>query len=159
MDPNPVKASALTLIASQSTLTLATAGKQGPWAAPVYYAYRKGRFYFFSNPTARHIQEAMESGAAGGAIHVPARSWKDIRGLQMSGRILEIGPGLEALEALGVYLGKYAFTREFFSQGEASDLEGFSKRFRVRLYAFAPSLVFYLDNAVRFGFREAVSLP
>jgi len=34
----------------------------------------------------------------------------------------------------------------------------FAKRFGVKLYGFVPSLVYYLDNQIRFAFREEVRL-
>lgn len=76
----------------------------------------------------------------------------------MSGRIHKVRPGLKAIEAVRAYVQKYPFTREFFDPGQDLDLENFGNRFRVRLYRFDPSLVYYLDNQIRFGFREAIQL-
>lgn len=76
----------------------------------------------------------------------------------MSGRVRKVRPGLKALEAVRAYVDKYPFTREFFDPGQDLDLEEFAKRFRVRFYRFDPELVYYMDNGVRFGFRESVEL-
>jgi uncharacterized protein YhbP (UPF0306 family) len=145
------------VVDSQSTLTLATSAGGEAWAAPVYYVDHGAALYFFSKPDARHVREALSaSGRAAGSIHVPAASWRDIRGLQMSGRIEAVGPGLEAARAVRGYLRKYPFTMEFFGEGQTADLESFRDRFKVRLYRFRPDLVYYLDNRIRFGFREKV---
>jgi len=161
-DPNPteqdLKNMTEDLIKAQSTMTLATAMENIAWAAPVYYAYLKYRFYFFSAPASRHIQESLASNQASSAIYAPASTWQEIRGVQMSGSVENISPGLEAIEAVRAYLKKFAFTKEFFSPGQALDLSAFTSRFRVKLYRFKPSLIYYMDNSIRFGFREKVCL-
>lgn len=146
------------LIAAQSTMALATAANGEAWAAPVYYVFHGGAFYFFSAPDSRHIQEALESGQASAAIYPFVASWKEIRGLQMSGRIRKVRPGVKAVKAVRAYVDNYPFTREFFDPRQELDLEGFGKRFRVRFYRFDPELVYYMDNAIRFGFRQAIQL-
>ena len=146
------------LIDSVSTMTLATSGGKEAWAAPVYYVFYDRGFYFFSAPDSRHIVESAASGQAAAAIYPAVSSWRDIRGIQMSGRIDPVRPGLKAIGALRAYIGKYPFTQEFFESRQELDLEAFAKRFRVRLYRFEPRLVCYLDNKIRFGFRESVCL-
>ena len=146
------------LIASQSTMALATARNAQAWAAPVYYVFYGGSFYFFSTPDSRHIVEADDSGQAAAAIYPFVSSWQDIRGIQMSGEIKKAGLGLTAIHALKLYIEKYPFVREFFDPGQDLDLEEFNKRFRVRFYRFRPNLVYYMDNTIRFGFREAITL-
>jgi hypothetical protein len=146
------------LIREQNTMTLATANRNSAWAAPVYYAYFKTCFYFFSDPTSRHIQESLMSGQASAAIYAAASTWQGIRGIQMSGKIENISAGLMAVEALRAYLKKFPFTKNFFSPGKNLDLSAFSRRFKVKLYRFNPDLIYYLDNGIRFGFRERVTL-
>ena len=146
------------LIESQNTMTLATALKEQAWAAPVYYANLLFKFYFFSDPTSRHIREAMDSRQASAAVFEPASSWKGIRGIQMSGRIQSLSPGLEAVRALRAYLKKYPFTKEFFGKDQSLDLNAFITRFRVKLYRFEPSLLYYTDNSIRFSFRAEIPL-
>ena len=159
-DPNPteqdLKNMTEDLIKAQSTMTLATAMENIAWAAPVYYAYLKYRFYFFSAPASRHIQESLASNQASSAIYAPASTWQEIRGVQMSGSVENISPGLEAIEAVRAYLKKFTFTKDFFSPCQAVDLRAFTSRFRVKLYRFKPSLIYYMDNSIRFGFREKI---
>ena len=153
-----LKGLAKTLINEQSTMTLATAQADVPWAAPVYYVFFRSSFYFFSDPSSRHIQEAMAAGQVSAAIHATAFTWKEIRGVQMCGTLQPVGVGLEAMQAIRAYLKKFPFTREFFDTGEPFDLETFGKRFRVKLYRLTPALVYYLDNQIRFGFRERIAI-
>jgi uncharacterized protein len=146
------------LVATQSTMALATARDGQAWAAPVYYVFYRGGFYFFSASDARHIAEAAESGQAAATIYPVVSSWQDIRGIQMAGQIKKVNPGLTAVQAVRAYIQKFPFVREFFDAGQDLDLENFGRRFRVRLYCFLPHQVYYLDNHIRFGFREAVTL-
>ncbi len=146
------------LVAEQNTLTLATADGGTAWAAPVYYVFVKSAFYFLSSPDSRHITEALQNGQASAALHAPASTWQEIKGLQMNGEIRAVKPGLEAVQVLRAYLKKYPFTSEFFKDSPSLDLDAFAKRFGVKLYGFMPSLVYYLDNQIRFAFREEVTL-
>lgn len=146
------------LVNEQTTLTLATAENGTAWAAPVYYVFVNSTFYFLSSPDSRHIREALLNNQASAAIHAAASSWQEIRGLQMAGRIRMVKPGLEAVGVLREYLKKYPFTADFFKGNLTLDLDNFAERFGVRLYGFVPSLIYYLDNRIRFAFREAVAL-
>ena len=147
------------LLFGQNTVTLATALHDTPWAAPVYYVNLEFLFYFFSDPESRHIRESLETKhAAGTVFHQASSTWREIRGIQMTGAITPLSPGWEALKALRAYLKKFPFTEEFFDRHQDLDLEAFAKRFRVRLYRFKPTLLYYMDNRIRFGFREKVTL-
>jgi len=142
----------------ETTITLATAEENIPWAAPVYYVYQGACFYFFSDPDSRHIVQSRASGRSAASVHVAASGWKEIRGLQMSGRIRQVSMGAESVKAVAAYLKKFPFTAEFFSSGSPLGLDDFTRRFHVRMYAFVPERVYYLDNRIRFGFREHVDL-
>ena len=146
------------LIQRESTMTLATAKGDTAWAAPVYYVFFRSCFCFFSDPESRHIRESVAGCRASAAIHASGSSWEDIRGIQMSGTVEMVSGKLEALEIISSYLKKYGFTRKFFSGNQALDVDAFADRFNVRLYRFRPTLLYYLDNSLGFGFREAVDL-
>jgi uncharacterized protein YhbP (UPF0306 family) len=146
------------LIRGQNTMTLSTAVKDVAWAAPVYYANLGFTFYFFSDPASRHIQEALATHQVAAAIFHQSSTWKEIRGIQMSGTLRLLSPGLESVRALRAYLKKFPFTMEFFGSGEKLDLDGFARTFRVRLYRFQPDLLYYMDNRIRFSFRERIEI-
>lgn len=158
MEDRELKKLALALVHQQSTMTLATACGDIAWAAPVYYVFLKSGFFFFSDPASRHIVEAMTSGQVSAAIYPYADSWQGIHGIQMSGRIRQIGPGLSAVQAVRAYVKKFPFTGDFFETGQTLNLENFLKRFKVRFYNLEPRLVYYLDNRIKFGFREEITL-
>lgn len=145
------------LIHDQSTMSLATAKNNDAWSAPVYYVYYHSGFYFFSAPDSRHILEALESGQAAASIFAPASTWQDIRGVQMSGCIETTPVGRKAAGAIRAYLKKFPFTKDFFGN-ESVNLAAFVKRFQVRLYCYRSHQMVYMDNGIRFGFKEQVVL-
>jgi len=158
MENQELKKLALDLINQQSTMTLATAHSDAAWAAPVYYVFYKSAFFFFSDPASRHIVEAMGSGEASAAIYPYADTWKGIQGIQMTGRIRQLGPGFTAVQAVGAYVKKFPFTADFFETGQALNFDNITKHFKVRFYSLEPRIVYYLDNQIEFGFREEIIL-
>ncbi len=146
------------LAAEQTTMTLATTSGDAAWAAPVYYVFFDSAFYFLSTPDSRHIKEALENDRASSAVHASGSTWQEIRGLQMSGSIHPVKGRLEAFQVLRAYIKRFPFTKDFFKKNTSMDPESFWERFGVKLYRFKPSLVYYLDNRIRFAFREEVTL-
>jgi len=149
---------AVDLINSQNTMTLATSAGDSAWAAPVYYVYTHSAFYFFSDPESRHIREGLPARESSAAIHAPSTGWRDICGIQMSGKIIRLPLNREAASAFVAYLKKYPFCTEFFSPGAELNLETFSGRFKAKLYKFVPKRVYYQDNRIQFGHRELINL-
>ena len=144
------------LLSEQTTMTIATSGETGPWAAPVYYVSIGYNLYFFSSPNSRHIMDSQNSKQTAAVIFVESQKWKDIRGVQIAGTIQPLSPGIEAAKAVSAYEKKFSFIREFFESRQALDLNGFSEKFDVRFYRFTADTIFYLDNRVDFSFRAEV---
>ncbi len=147
---------ALALIQSESTLTLATAGKSGPWSAPVYYVFLNGRLFFFSSPESRHIRQATDSGEAAASLFHRGDTWQAIRGVQMTGTVERIHSMALSAKAIAMYLKRFAFVREFFENNPTPDPDAFFSRFKARLYAFTPTAVDYTDNRFGFGTRKRI---
>ena len=158
MSEEKIRTLALELIHKESTMSLATASDNTAWAAPVYYVLHQSAFFFFSSPDSRHILQALRSKQAAATIYPCASTWRGIRGIQMAGSVRPSTPGLEAIRSIKAYLDKFPFTKDFFAPGQTIDLESLGKRFRVKLYKFIPHLIYYLDNEIKFGFREEVTL-
>ena len=153
-----LKGRAMRLVEGQTTMTLATATGDKAWAAPVYFVFVNSAFYFLSAPASRHVKEALQSKQASSAIYASASTWREIRGLQMTGYIQVVDAGLEAIQVLRKYLKKFPFTGDFFKKKATPDIETFADRFGVKLYRFIPTLAYYLDNQVRFAFKAEVKL-
>lgn len=154
---NAMLVQAKKLLAEAPAMTLATAAANQAWAAPVYYAVRGPGLYFFSSRESRHIREAEASGQAACAIHGPDVSWKTLTGLQMTGKIQPADGKIEAAGAIIAYLRKFPFVKEFFSGLSDPGLIEFSSRFHAELYVFLAESIYFMDNSVRFGFRESIA--
>lgn len=157
------RAAALALISDSAVMTLAVTAADGPWAAPVYYAYRPADagFYFFSSPKSRHIRAAFEGGSCAAAIFRPADAsegnpWESICGLQMCGELTTTGVA-QGPRALALYLKKFPFSRGLLPSGKNS-LEIFQHHLGVRLYKFSAVRVEWTDNRIRFGYRSEIRL-
>lgn len=157
--PNDCREKATALVRSRKTMTLATTEGERPWAAPVYYVFTGGIFYFFSDPHTRHIRETEQTGRAAAAIFDDeGEGWRQLRGIQLTGRVSHVATGSIAVTALTAYMRKFGFVASLIPKEMITDLNFFENRFRARLYGLAPEKVYYMDNAVRFGFRIEVKL-
>ena len=153
-----IKKAALALIQAESTLTLATVDRDGPWSAPVFYVFLDGRFYFFSSPNSRHIRSALTTRSAAASVYHEGNSWQSLKGLQMTGKIQLIDTAAVSMKAVGVYLKRFGFVSDFFKGGCKPTAKDFFSRFNVRLYAFTPAKAYFVDNRQGFGSRQHITL-
>jgi uncharacterized protein YhbP (UPF0306 family) len=133
------------LLADRTTLTLASAGENGPWAADVYFVRVGTGLYFHSSPESRHSREFQADPRAAGTVHADAKGWRDIRGLQLEGTVTEVESKAEKARAVAAYLLKFPFAAEVFAR---KGLAG-----KVRIYKLTPSLVLLIANSEKFGER------
>jgi len=142
----------LELIEDVWTMTLATFGEHGPWSAPVYYLFRDQRFYFFSSPSSRHIQDGLDRPGAASVFRVHERADR-LEGLQMNGTIQRQTPGIRSATAAAAYARRFGIT-----VSGPDCLNFFQTAFHARMYAFLPGQVYHMDNRRGFGSRERVVL-
>jgi uncharacterized protein YhbP (UPF0306 family) len=133
-------------------MTLATFGEHGPWSAPVYYLYRDQRFYFFSSPSSRHIQDGLDRPGAASIFRVHERVDR-LEGLQMNGTIQWQKTGIRSAAAAAAYARRFDIT-----VSGPDFLTFFQTAFHARMYAFFPDQVYHMDNRKGFGSREMVVL-
>jgi uncharacterized protein YhbP (UPF0306 family) len=155
-DLNHISRLANKLIHEKFTMTLATACRDAAWAAPVYFVFCNGGFYFFSNPRSRHIRQTLGSGQAAAAIYEESAQWEGLKGIQMSGKIEAVSPGTGAVNAFRAYVDKFPLIRSFISDPASFNLEGIFSLFQARLYCFVPELLVYMDNTIHFGFKKEI---
>lgn len=128
-----------------SAMTLATSGaNRQPHAAAVYFAAdQELRFYFFSDPGSQHGQHINANPQAAAAIYPECFDWRDIRGLQMHGKVLQLEDGQNWDAAWQIYQQKFPFAAGM------KDIVA-----RNRLYAFIPDWLRLVDNRQGFGFKK-----
>jgi uncharacterized protein YhbP (UPF0306 family) len=141
------------------TLTLATVGEGGAWAATVFYASDADlRLYFVSDRRTRHARDMLANPAVALAINADVDSWNDVRGLQAEGRA-HVLDGAARLRALGLYLAKFAGVRALFEAPKSPDEETIAKRLKsTDFWCVEPTLVRLIDNDRGFGFRAELKL-
>lgn len=150
---------ALELLHAQHIITLATCDGTEPWASPLYYVLYGGSFYFFSDPESRHITHGMGEKTVAASVHDPSSGMSDIRGVQMGGTLSEGGFDLNSTAAYALYISRFSFIHDMAKT--LSPLTSFSAleaSFKVKWYKYTPHKVYYLDNSIRFGYREEVEL-
>ena len=152
-DMTDLHAETIELVHGQRTLVLATCRDNTPSAAPVYYLFHGGEFYFFSSPRALHIEQSLAQGKCAAAIFADSDKWEQIRGLQMTGRVEQIQSTPRGLAITGRFVLKFPFSKSFLQGGDPSvpSLAG-----RVNLYGFIPDSAFVVSNRQSFGRRLAV---
>lgn len=96
----------LDYLGAQKTLTLATSGLDGPWAATLTYVNDGSEIYIWTRPnsaTARHIDQNPR---AAFAIDEYTEDWRQTKGIQGRGRCSPLdGEGIA--KAADLFGGKY----------------------------------------------------
>ena len=91
-----LRAAVLSHLRERRSLTLATFGPEGPWAAGVYFAADGLSLYFLSDPASRHCRDLAANPRVAATVHEDVASWQDIRGVQLSGCADAVSPAAEA---------------------------------------------------------------
>ncbi len=143
----------LAYLGRHNTLTVASAGPDGPWAAALFYVNDGFELYWLSDPQTRHSQNIARHPRISVAIHEDYRDWRVIQGIQMEGTAEEIGPPIQAVRPMGLYAAKYQFLGDWRDPPPA-----LAKALAAaRMYRFVPARVLFIDNTRGFGTRHEVA--
>jgi uncharacterized protein YhbP (UPF0306 family) len=136
------------ILASQSTLTLATADAKGtPRSTPLFYiADQDLRLYWFSSPRSPHSRNNARCAKAAISIHAPTDRWREILGLQATGSVSIVGDPEQ----------RRALTHQYRERFQLGALFAAALRSHT-LYCFEPDWIRVTDNSVRFGYRFEIS--
>ena len=147
-----LKRQILEYMQAHNTMTLATSSGDVPWAATVFYASDDLRLYFFSAPDSRHCQNLQANSRVAVTIQEDYHDLRQIKGIQLEGRVALVDGVLEKAKAMAVYARKYPGIIKLFTD-PASGV--FYKAFlKVKFYCVVPQRVFYIDNEQGFGKRQ-----
>ncbi len=143
----------LDYLETHNVMTIASCKGNVPWAAAVFYASDEFALYFFSSPRSRHGMNMTANRVVSAAIHEDYRDWREIRGIQLEGRVERLRSLKLQAHFWKVYEKKFPFVKEFFKPGGLRDLLQ-AKLKGIGLYRMVPQAVYYLDNRRGFGHRE-----
>lgn len=150
-----LKQQILRYIENHHTMTLGTCHAGVPWTATVFYASEGLRLYFFSVPESRHCQNLLANSRVAVTIQEDYQDWKQIKGIQLEGKVVAVKSLVEKGKAMALYSRKYPETMKIFTN-PASGI--FFKAFlKVKFYGVVPERVFYIDNE-QYGFGKRQEL-
>jgi uncharacterized protein YhbP (UPF0306 family) len=141
---------------AHNTMTLATCADNVPWAATVFYASEELNLYFFSPPDSRHCANLAANAKVAVTVQEDYRDWREIKGVQLEGKVALVDSVLEKAKALAVYARKYPDAIKLFTDPTSGVLH--RAFLRVKFYRVAPERVFFIDNARGFGKRQELVL-
>jgi uncharacterized protein YhbP (UPF0306 family) len=158
--PQALRLAVRELLEAHNTLTLATCGPDGPWAAAVFFASDDDlNLYFVSDQRTRHGRDLVANGRAAGSLNPDCDDWKDIRGLQLEGAV-SILDGAARDAALTGYLAKFPRVRSLYEQPRDEDEARIAERLRkASLFRLKPNRIRLIDNERGFGFKAELRLP
>jgi hypothetical protein len=137
------------LLAEHHVMTLATHGRDGPWAAAVFYAAQDLRLYFLSSPRSRHALQLAESPQVAATIQHDYADWPAIRGLQIAGRATPV-PEPDVASVRALYEQRYPL----IGAGGGMPQAILRALDRIRWYLLEPTDIHLIDNRLGFGHRE-----
>ncbi|WP_051261118.1 pyridoxamine 5'-phosphate oxidase family protein [Desulfovibrio inopinatus] len=143
-----------TIADAASVMTLASCSRHGPWAADVYFARSEDGLYFYSSPQSRHCQDFAADSRTAATIHVASEHWRDIRGLQIVGKVVPVIERSAKAAAMAVYLAKFPLVRDFFQSPKSMGKAIADKMGRVAPYVLWAETIYVTDNTSGFGNRQ-----
>ncbi|MGB5732843.1 MAG: pyridoxamine 5'-phosphate oxidase family protein [Thiohalocapsa sp.] len=154
LDLHVLRSAIRELLATHGTLTLATCGPDGPWAAAVFFASDDAfNLYFVSDTRTRHGRDLAVNGRAAGTVHPDCSDWGEVCGLQMEGTV-SILDGSARQAALECYLAKFPRVRSLDEQPRDDDEARIASRLRqATLFQLMPERIRLIDNSRGFGFK------
>jgi uncharacterized protein len=148
MGVSDLRSRTLAYLASHNTLTLATVGPDGPWAAGLFYVNDDFALYWLSDPMARHSRNIAHD------PRVSVTDWRVIQGLQMEGTAEQTGRIADGGRPITLYLAKYPFLGRpnTLTATLAAALDA------ARVYRFTATRILFIDNTKGLGHRQSVEI-
>ena len=142
----------LAYLRQHNTLTLATNGLNGPWAAALFYVNSGFDLYWLSASDTRHSVNIRTNPQVSIAIHEDYDDWRVIQGIQMAGIARSIGSPIEAKREMALFQSKFRFLQS--PQNLVLALQ--RALVSVQVYHFKPESVWFIDNSKGFGHRDRI---
>ncbi|MEJ8569675.1 pyridoxamine 5'-phosphate oxidase family protein [Elongatibacter sediminis] len=135
-----------------STLTLATTGPDGPWAAALFFARDEAlNLYFISSPKSRHVRNLGADRRVCVTVNGDHDDWFDIRGLQIDGVAEYIAPA-QRDEVAEYYLSRFSDLRRIVSEPGTAAEHKIAAAFQASEFIrVRPQFIRLIDNTRGFG--------
>jgi uncharacterized protein YhbP (UPF0306 family) len=149
----------LAFLREHTTLALATVDPSGaPAVAAVFYAADDDlNLFFLTEERTEHGRNMLANPHVAAAIHADGQDWRAIRGVQLRGRAA-IATAAELPHAIKTYAARYAFVASLLA-GQSGPAVLTGPLARARFWVLRPSWFRLIDNTVRFGYKEELTLP
>jgi len=144
---------------NHTTMTLATVGSEGPWAAAVFYAHDADlSLYFKSNPKTRHIRDLATSDQVALTIHDDGQSWKSLRGVQIFGNCSRVSDD-ELPRVERCYIEKFPFLGAISDVSLDAEERILAERLKNTPYfQLRPHWLRFIDNGLGFGHKTEIRM-
>jgi uncharacterized protein YhbP (UPF0306 family) len=155
VDETELQRRAWELLRDCTTMSLATSGADGIWAADVFFApCSLTELLFISGPSTQHVRNLLASPSVAATIHVDVgNDWRSIRGLQLAGTATPVADD-ELPDARNAYFEKFSFARRLLEAGSEVEAKTNDNRF----YALHIARIYLVDNRLGFGVRHEIGL-
>ncbi len=144
---------------SYSTLTLATHGPDGPWAATVFFARDAAlNLYFISSRTTRHARDLLANPEVAATVNADLDDWEAIRGLQIAARAEPVAADHRAA-ATTLYLEKFPAVARILEAPQSGSEVKIAKGFAASdFFCLRPRTIRLVDNTQGFGHKREFRL-
>lgn len=145
-------------LAARNTASLATRGDQRPWAASVFFVSDDDlNLYFVTDPKTLHGQH-LDDGPVAATINEDVGDWSAIQGVQLTGWANRLSDA-ERSAALPLYLRKFPDVRHMVDAPTSEQERLIGERLMATpFYRVKPDWIRLIDNRIRFGFKEELTL-
>ncbi len=148
----------LDYMASHNTISLATAGEEGPHAATVFYVNRDWEIFYLSSPASRHSENLSKNPKVGATINEDYNNWLAIKGIQLHGVVEKVGSIKENLAIARAYIKKFPTVADFLLAPHKLGKNVMEKVSKVRFYKLTPYRIYFINNELGFGHRDELIL-
>ena len=152
-----IQENAIKMLQDHHTVTISTTDEKSVWSATVFYVSDENlNLFFLSSAKSRHIQHIQKNPHVSAAIYKDQKDWEKIKGIQMSGMVIEL-EGTERKLAIDMYLKKYQFLDRAINNPLNDDEEKIGSQFAsIPFFKLKPSFIRIIDNQVSFGHKEEI---
>ena len=159
MEKEVLKKAILEYLQHHHTVSLATEREGVPHAATVFYVSIGFDLYFLSSPTSHHSENLSRNPRISATINEDYDKWQMIKGIQLEGRVENVGGILDNGRIARAFVQKYPDVADFLISPRKLGRAIAQKLARVKFYKIKPSRILFINNAIDFGQRDELTFP